>query len=269
MALLGVAVLVGVVATRAERSEARGPKVITFTVKSRYVGRTLREKGVIPRGGGAPHPLLVFLHGRAGHPGDIFTPAFFAELTRLGAHAPAVVEVNGDHHSYYHDRRDADWGTYVMREVIPAAMGRLHADPRRIAIGGISMGGFGAFDLARLHPGRFCAIGGHSPAIFLRARDTAPGAFDNAADFARHDVYRYATTARNPYAGIPVWIDHGTRDPFGRADDAFARALERRGVHVTHHVWTGGHDDGYWLAHVARYLRFYAGALERCRPATT
>jgi S-formylglutathione hydrolase FrmB len=54
----------------------------------------------------------------------------------------------------------------VLDEVIPKALTVLHADPRRVAIGGISMGGFGAYDLARLDPGRFCAVGGHSAAIW-------------------------------------------------------------------------------------------------------
>lgn len=33
---------------------------------------------------------------------------------------------------------------------IPQAIKRLHADPRRVAIGKISMGGFGAYSIARL-----------------------------------------------------------------------------------------------------------------------
>jgi hypothetical protein len=46
------------------------------------------------------------------------------------------------------------WGAYVLREAIPAALKRTGADPQRVAIG-ISMGGFGALDLARISPGRF------------------------------------------------------------------------------------------------------------------
>jgi S-formylglutathione hydrolase FrmB len=49
--------------------------------------------------------------------------------------------------------------------VIPQVTRRFGTDRRRVAIGGISMGGFGAYDLARLNPGRFCAVGGHSPAL--------------------------------------------------------------------------------------------------------
>jgi S-formylglutathione hydrolase FrmB len=49
------------------------------------------------------------------------------------------------------------------------------------------VGGFGAYDLARLNPGRFCAVGGHSPALWRSGGETAPGAVDDAEDFARHD----------------------------------------------------------------------------------
>jgi S-formylglutathione hydrolase FrmB len=35
-----------------------------------------------------------------------------------------------------------------------------------VAIGGISMGGFGAYAIARLDPGRFCAVGGQSAALY-------------------------------------------------------------------------------------------------------
>jgi enterochelin esterase-like enzyme len=29
---------------------------------------------------------------------------------------------------------------------------------------------------------------------------------------------------------------------------------------VSFHVWPGNHDGGYWDAHFAEYLRFYANA---------
>src|SRR3954468_19147390 len=151
-----------------------------------------------------------------------------------------------------------------MREALPAAVRRLPVDSNRVAIGGISMGGFGALDLARLHPGRFCAAGGHSPAIWLRAGDTAPGAFDGARDFARHDVYAYARARAHPYGRMPVWIDHGDRDPFAPFDAPLVGALRAHHARVTSHVWRGEHDGDYWRSHIARYLLFYASALARC-----
>jgi S-formylglutathione hydrolase FrmB len=248
-------------------TDTRGARVVDFTVKSRLVGRPLHEEAVIPAGAGdgERRPLLVWLHGRSGHPGDLFTSEFYEELSRLGDSAPIVVALDGGDHSYWHDRRGGRWGSYVMREALPAALHRLPADPHRVAIGGISMGGFGALELARANPGRFCAAGGHSPAIWTDAGTTAPGAFDDAADFSRHDVVAYARTDAHPFGGIPLWIDRGNSDPFVSGDAALVGALRSHGANVTLHAWPGSHETAYWRAHTAAYLRFYARALARCR----
>ena len=60
------------------------------------------------------------------------------------------------------------------------------------------MGGFGAYDLARLYPGTFCAVGGDSAALWRNGGESAQGAFDNAEDFARHDVIGAARGAPIP-----------------------------------------------------------------------
>jgi hypothetical protein len=58
------------------------------------------------------------------------------------------------------------------------------------------MGGFGALDLARLAPSRFCAVGAHSAALWFSGGETPAGAFDAAADFERHDLIRFAGERR-------------------------------------------------------------------------
>ena len=90
---------------------------------------------------------------------------------------------------------------------------RFGADPRRVAIGGISMGGFGAYDIARLNPGRFCAVAGHSPALWRTGGETAPGAFDDAEDFARHDVVGAARANPARSASTRLWLDAGDAGP--------------------------------------------------------
>jgi S-formylglutathione hydrolase FrmB len=152
-----------------------------------------------------------------------------------------------------------------MREALPEALRRLPADPRRIAIGGISMGGFGALDLARDNPGRFCAAGGHSPAIWTSAAATAPGAFDDAADFTSHDLVAYAQRgAGTPFGAMPIWLDRGDRDWFVAGDARLELALRERGTRLTSHTWPGRHEADYWRAHTDDYLRFYARTLARC-----
>jgi S-formylglutathione hydrolase FrmB len=242
-------------------SAARGATIARYAIHSRYVHRRLPQVTVRPRAARARPALLVFLHGRGTHGSESnVNGAFLAALAALGPRAPAVVFPDGGEASYWHRRRSGDWGRYVLDEVIPAAIRRLHADPRRVAIGGISMGGFGAYDLARLHPHRFCAVGGHSPALWLRGGDTAPGAFDDAADFARHDVVALARrSGRAPWGRARLWLDGGTADPFRPGGEALARAL---GIRMHH--WPGGHDFAYWQAHYGAYLRFYAKALAAC-----
>jgi S-formylglutathione hydrolase FrmB len=246
---------------RTGAAAAHGATVVRYTIDSRYAGATLPQVAVAPPGGGRGRPLLVFLHGRGGGGEESNANAdFFAALAAQGSRAPDVIFPSGGDHSYWHDRRDGRWTAYVLREVIPAAIRRLHADPRRVAIAGISMGGFGAFDVARHAPGRFCAVGGHSAAVWLSGGETAPGAFDDADDFARHDLVRIARArGRRAWGSARLWLDGGTADPFRPGDTALAAAL---GIRMRH--WPGGHDSAYWHAHYARYLRFYAGALAAC-----
>jgi S-formylglutathione hydrolase FrmB len=247
-------------------ADERGAEVSTLAIHSRSVGATLDTTVIVPDAleDAKKPPLLVFLHGRGGEGGSEASNAFYAALDSLGSRAPVVAMPDGGDHSYWHDRAGGRWGRYVVREVIPAVTRRFGTDPRRVAIGGISMGGFGAYDLARLHRGRFCAVGGHSPALWRSGGETAPGAFDDAADFSRHDLVGTARAAPETFAGTPLWIDSGDADPFRPGVDAFTAALKAGGVRVSAHTWPGGHDGDYWSEHWPDYARFYARALARC-----
>jgi S-formylglutathione hydrolase FrmB len=239
----------------------RGATIERYEVHSRLVGRDLEQTLVVPKGGGRGRPLLVLLHGRGSDSSEFLTQQLFDGLQRLGRKAPVALVASGGKHSYYHDRADGAWGSYVIREAIPEALRRAHADGRRIAIGGISMGGFGAFDLARLYPLTFCAVGGHAAALWFRGADTPSGAYDDAEDFSRHDVIAAAAKG-NPYGAMRIWIDVGRDDPFRQTDTALARDLRAHGAHVTFKLHSGGH--GGFGSRMGEYLTFYARALAAC-----
>jgi S-formylglutathione hydrolase FrmB len=240
----------------------QGARIVRFELRSALLDRTLHETLIVPSGGGAGRPLLVLLHGRSADANQFLGDPLFTELRRLGRRAPVVLLPDGGDHSYWHDRAEGPWGSYVLREAIPSALARTHADGTRIALGGASMGGFGALDLARLHPGRFCAVGGHSAALWPSAGQTAPGAFDDAADFARHDVIGAARRG-NPYGRTPVFLDVGRDDGFRFADEELAQALRSHGASVTFRLQPGGH--GGWRDRMTEYLRFYTNAFAACR----
>jgi S-formylglutathione hydrolase FrmB len=270
--------------TKPVSKDTYGARVIHFTIANG--GRILPEVAVIPAGS-APHPrpLLVLLHELIGDPSSTLTQAVFATLSQLGPEAPDIVSPYSPADSYWHDRAGlppnyetgGDWGSYVISQVIPRAIALLHADPRRIAIAGNSMGGFGALDIARLHPGVFCAVAAHSPALFASYSSSAPtnatltndtisepGNFDNAADFARHNLLRIAALSTDLYGHTPVWIDAGSRDPHVAADRKLADLLREHGTRVQFHIWPGGHENAYWNSHQGDYFRFYAAALASC-----
>jgi S-formylglutathione hydrolase FrmB len=267
LAALVILVLVGLVGFGPSAVNTQGAQIVRFSIKSPLVHASLPVAAVIPAGAtGQQRPLLVFLHGKGGDENSSLSPQLFAALKQLGPLAPDVVFPYGGSDSYWHNRADGAWGSYVMNEVIPQALTRLGADPSRVAIGGVSMGGFGALNLARLDPGRFCAVGGHSAALWFSGGESAPGAFDNAADFARNDVIG-AARAGNPYPGLAVWIDVGSEDPFRATDTALAGALRADGVAVNFHIWPGVHGIAYWDRHWGSYLKFYAAALANCHRA--
>jgi Putative esterase len=214
----------------------RGARIEHYVLHSRFVHADLHEIRVVP-----PHPggwTLVLLHGRSAPPSSFLSQSFFDALHSLGPRAPVVLLPDGGDHSYWHDRADGKWGTMVLRELVPR-----HG---RVAIGGISMGGYGALLLGA--QGQFCAVGGHSPALWFSGADSAAGAFDDAGDYARHDIVNHP-----PHYSAPVWIDVGEDDPFHDAAVHYAHE-----IHARLHVWPGGHDNGYWHSHLRQYLAFYA-----------
>jgi S-formylglutathione hydrolase FrmB len=236
---------------------AAPPKVTQFVVQSQLLGIPMQEELVTPDGGSKGRALLVFLHGYTGTPGGTADPAFLMALRRLGDRAPVVMLPEGGS-GWWHDRGEGPWGTYVLLEAIPAALERSGADPDRVAIGGISMGGFGALDLGRLAPEKFCAVGGHSPAVYERLSENSLFGFDNQDDFDHHDLLKLARN-RSLYK-VPVWIDVGDHDFLRPAAEKLADELRDNGTDVTFHVWPGGHAGPYWDRHFTDYLEFYADA---------
>jgi S-formylglutathione hydrolase FrmB len=242
-----------------------GAKVAKLDVDSELLGRSLPVRVVVPRripdnGRG----LLVFLHGRGEDERSYLVDPMFEALADLRDRAPVVAFPYGGVTSYWHDRESGAWASFVLDELIPKLVRRYEIDPRKVAIGGISMGGFGAYDIARLAPLRFCAIGGHSPAIWESASETADGAFDDADDFESNDIIAAAGEEPSPYRRTRLWLDAGADDPFLAGDEAFTDALLASGLDPVVRDGPGGHDAGYWNGNWREYLGFYARALNEC-----
>jgi len=107
-------------------------------------------------------------------------------------------------------------------ELVESLLGRYPIDPQRLYLIGLSMGGFGAWDLLSRWPERFAA-----------AVTICGGADENAAVTAR---------------AVPVWAFHGARDPVVPVERSRRTVAALRAAggtpkyteypHVGHDAWT-------------------------------
>ena len=199
-----------------------------------------------------PHPrLVVALHG---HGGDASRAFRDLHLDRYVASTGlAVASVDGGNY-YWHPRRSGiDTGSMVVEDLLPL-LGRQGLRTDRFGLLGWSMGGYGALWLAtQLGPRRVAAVATESTALWLVPGDSAPGAFDDRADFLAHDVFRL----RDRLRGIPVRLDCGLQDRFVTANQAFARALPGVEASFTH----GRHEVRYWSAQAPAQMTWLRGHL--------
>ncbi len=97
--------------------------------------------------------------------------------------------------------------------------------------------------------GRVAAAVAESPAIWREAGQSAAGAFDDAADFDAHQIFRRTALL----AGIPLRIDCGASDGFAPVTRELRAALAPTPAGG---IEPGGHDGAYWRSQAAAQLSF-------------
>jgi pimeloyl-ACP methyl ester carboxylesterase len=206
-------------------------------------------------------PVCVLLHGVGDRARDLVSigyDVFLAQVALTGTPPFAIAAVDGGDR-WWHARRDGDdTGRMVVEEFLPtlARLGLRTGPYDKIALLGYSMGGYGALLLAEeLRSARVAAVVAQSPALYTDVDDAMPGAFDDAADFRRHDVF----ARRGALSGIPVKIDCGLADPFYRTSKLFADTLDPPPISST--FGRGDHGYGYWRSVAASSLEFVGRAL--------
>lgn len=203
-----------------------------------------------------PLPVVYQLHGHS----DDHT--IWLRRTTIECHADrigAIVVMLYGERSFYHDDLAGHrlWEQHILQSVaLIDRTFRTRADRHGRAIGGLSMGGYGALKLALAHPDLFgCAVShsGAVDAVGLLAGRTAGDvlgddmrrAFGGTRVPAAADLFKLALRARP----LPrLHIDCGSEDfllPGNRKLHAF---LTRRGISHEYHEFPGGHSWDYWQA---------------------
>ena len=152
----------------------------------------------------------------------------------------------------------------IIKDLIPQIDRTFHTRPERTgrAVGGLSMGGYGALMLALRHPDIFASAHSHSGAL-----DFGHGWYSDIPDLTRilgddptktggpNDIYRLATECPNPPA---LRIDCGVGDFLLAQNQSFHAHLKAARIPHEYQEFPGAHDWEYWDLHIEEALAFHS-----------
>ncbi|MBI3969619.1 MAG: hypothetical protein HY329_28585 [Chloroflexi bacterium] len=257
------------------RHSASG-RVRLESFESEALGRRLQYLVYLPPGyeaGAQRYPVLYLLHGYGATLHQWADYGFFAAAHRMigsGEIAPLIVITPQGDLSYWvnHSNGGERWGDYLALDLVGHVDGsfRTIAAAHGRAVGGQSMGGFGALQQAMSRPDRFSAVGAHSPSLRSPGdpRDPSPDYLGDAEYFAGLDPIILSRT-REGARQVRIWIDHGDADYWRPRVEVLHQTLVDRGIAHEYHVWPGAHTAEYFQAHFADYLSFYNRAFSGAR----
>jgi enterochelin esterase-like enzyme len=212
------------------------------------------------------YPVLYMLHGNGGNYTEWSDSYLPEQADRLIADAeipPLIIVMPDDAEATYWanwSEGGPRWADYVTEDVVSTIDQRYRTVPNRSArgIGGLSMGGLGALNLAFRRPDVFGVVGGHSPSVRLEPDPalwflTGQTFWDNNPVWLAHH--------QAGLDSLKIWLDAGTEDVWLPNIEAVHDALVEEGLHPVWHVFPGPHEAEYWIEHVPDYLRFYTAAL--------
>jgi S-formylglutathione hydrolase FrmB len=203
-------------------------RTLVDSLYAKSLGRTKRFAVILPSGYDQTkkYPVLYLLHGYGGNYQQWMV---YSHIKEYAASLPVVVVMPDAEASYYVNSLTVPRDRFedYLTEDLPALLQAKYAiDPRRQAIAGASMGGYGALVLALKHPHRFFFAGDISGAIdiprhieerkggpmafslpgLLRAFGSGPSPFRSA-----HDIFRLCAAV--PVDSLPyLYLAVGVQD---------------------------------------------------------
>ncbi len=258
-------------------------------VKSSILKRSVRYCALLPAGYDAAQPrrlpVLYFLHGLGADEQSLVTSGGWSlveSLQEKGRIGEFVIITPDGGRSFYINSRDGRlrYEDFFIREFLPAMEKRYRVQAARAgrALGGTSMGGYGALRLAFKYPQLFSAVSAHSAALMERLPQGAghtPGLAGgsggilgdvfgtplDAAFYERNSPLTLARTLPGP-ARLRIYFDCGRDDEynFDAGAEKLNQTLAARRIAHEFHIYPGGHGWRYMAEHLDESLEFHSRA---------
>ncbi len=246
--------------------------ISTVRMMSRALQRPSTYTIIVPeaeQAGPGPYHVLLQLHG---YGDDHSAWVHKSNIARYAEKVPLIVVFPNGENGYWTNWEPGRlYEDFLMQDLWAhvTATYPVVADPRW-AIGGLSMGGFGAIRLGLKYPDRFASIFAHS-SFLPNAPELAEwvGRWSGwRADFsaafqADNNVYgwadRLAPLAATDQLSLPatpcLGFDCGVDDSLLGQNQRFHAHLEQLGLPHSYAEHPGGHTWTYWDAHIRTALR--------------
>lgn len=252
---------------------AAAGRVVYEAFASESLGRRVRYAISLPasydREPSRRYPLVVFLHGLFNSEEDWERRGMQKELERLRAEGKIgdfIVAIPfGENSFYLNAKNGARYEDAIVRDFVPYldASYRTTAKPSERVLGGISMGGYGAFVIAFKHPQMFAGVVAISAAVFgdlpqppgAGADRRSAGRYQLAKQIFGDPPDREFFRANNPLdlasanaaklKSLAIYFDVGEQDRYGFAGGnvRLHETLDKAGV--THSFFIGPGDHGW------------------------
>jgi enterochelin esterase-like enzyme len=243
-----------------------------FWVTSRALGGRRQPVDVYLPPGYATHPhrrypVLYLLHGIPGRPAAFLDTVRMGvvedELVALHKVQPLILVMPFGSTGSFTDKEWANgvrpheaWETFLARDVVRAVDRRYRtiAAGSARALGGLSEGGYGAFNIGIHHPGEFRVLESWSG---YQIADDIAAVFGRQRKVLAHNTPMH--TVRPAAAALArshtfFWFYSGTTDWLSTQNAAFARELRRLGLPFKYSRVRGGHNWALWRGNAARSL---------------
>jgi poly(3-hydroxybutyrate) depolymerase len=208
-------------------------------------GHTYRFQVYLPfefrRDDRRPWPILLFLHGR----GERGSEGMWQ--TQIGL--PQVLRDHPDRWPFVVVMPQCPMAKYwtdpAMLEMAMATLNQevaeFHTDPARTYLTGLSMGGYGAWELARRYPGRWAAVAIAAGGIFWSYE---PERWQQASTLPAE----YARAVKR----TPFWIFHGTDDKVvaAKQSELMYEAIRAAGGRIRFWLFQGVKHDCWTRAYL-------------------